>query len=153
MAERTLIIIKPDSVQRQVAGQIIARLERKGFKLVAGKFILISKELARKHYEVHKGKPFFEGLVEHLSSSPSFLMVWEAEGIIEISRKMLGPTYGYHAPPGTIRGDFSCSRGYNLIHGSDSLESAEKEISLFFTEEEILEYELSNENWLYGRND
>lgn len=148
--ERTLIIIKPDAVQRHLAGEIIARFERKGFKLVAAKFMQISEDLARRHYAVHQGKPFFEAVVKYLSSSPSLVMVWEAEGIINMSRKIMGATFGYEAEPGTIRGDFSCSRGYNLIHGSDSPESAEKEISMFFSPDEIVEYEFSDTLWLYG---
>jgi len=148
MAERTLIIIKPDGIQRHLAGQIIARLEQKGLKLVAAKFMQISQHLARELYAVHRGKSFYEGLVRYLSSSPTLVMVWQAEGVIEIVRKMMGATFGYDAQPGTIRGDFSCSKGYNLIHGSDSAESAEREIKLFFTPEEIIDYELADADWL-----
>ena len=153
MSERTLIIIKPDGIQRHLAGEIIGRFERKGFKLVAAKFMQITEEVAREHYDVHRGKPFFEGVVKYLASSPSLVMVWEAEGVIETVRKMMGATFGYEAEAGTIRGDFSCSRGYNLIHGSDSVASAKKEISLFFEPDEIIEYELNDAGWLYGRND
>jgi nucleoside-diphosphate kinase len=151
--ERTLIIVKPDAIQRHVAGEIIARFEKKGFKLVAAKFAQISEELARQLYNVHEDKPFFQGLVKYLSSSPILLMVWEAEGVIDMARKMLGATFGYDARPGTIRGDFSSSRGYNLVHGSDSLESAKREIELFFNSDEIVDYELADSKWLYGRND
>lgn len=153
MTERTLIIIKPDGLQRHLVGEIISRFEKKGFKLVAAKFMKITEELARRHYAVHNGKPFFEGVVKYLASTPALLMVWQAEGIIEMSRKMMGATFGCEAEPGTIRGDFSCSRGYNLIHGSDSGESAEKEIKLFFTPDEIIDYDLSDADWLYGKND
>ena len=153
MAERTLIIIKPDGIQRHLAGEIIGRFEKKGFKLVATKLMQISEELARQHYAVHKNKAFFEGVVKYLSSAPSLVMLWEAEGIINMARKMMGATFGYEAEPGTIRGDFSSSRGYNLIHGSDSPESAEQEIKLFFTQDEIIDYKLTDANWLYGRND
>ncbi len=153
MPERTLIIIKPDGIQRHLAGEIISRFEKKGFKLVAAKFMKISEDLARRLYDIHKDKPFFEGVVKYLSSAPSLVMAWQADGIIDMVRKMMGATFGYDAEPGTIRGDFSCSRGYNLIHGSDSLESAEKEISLFFTAEEITDYEFADTGWLYGRND
>ncbi len=153
MTERTLIIIKPDGIQRHLAGEIIGRFEKKGFKLVAAKFTQISEELARQLYAVHKGKRFYEGLVKYLSSAPVLVMVWEAEGVIEIARKMIGATFGYEAEPGTIRGDYSCSRGYNLIHGSDSVKSAEQEIKLFFSAGEIIDYELADANWLYGRND
>jgi nucleoside-diphosphate kinase len=153
MPERTLIIIKPDGIQRHLAGEIISRFEKKGFKLVAAKFMKISEDLARRLYDIHKDKPFFEGVVKYLSSAPSVVMVWQADGIIDMVRKMMGATFGYEAEPGTIRGDFSCSRGYNLIHGSDSLESAGKEISLFFSPEEITDYEFADTGWLYGRND
>ncbi len=153
MKERTLIIVKPDGVQRHLAGRIISRFEKKGFKLVSAKFMQISEDIARKHYAVHEGKPFFEGLVKYLSSSPSLVMVWEAEGIVKMARKMMGATFGFEAEPGTIRGDFSCSKGYNLIHGSDSFENAKKEIDLYFNSHEIIDYELSNSSWLYGKND
>ena len=153
MAERTLIIIKPDGVQRHLMGEVISRFERKGFKLVAAKFMQITEELARRHYAVHKGKPFFEGVVKYLSSSPVMVMVWQADGVIDMARKMLGATFGYEAAAGTIRGDFGCSRGYNLVHGSDSPESAEMEISLYFSEKEILDYRFADEDWLYGQND
>jgi len=153
MAERTLIIIKPDAVQRHLAGEIITRFEKKGFKLVAAKFMQISEDLARRHYAVHKDKPFFESVVKYLASSPALVTVWEAEGVIAMARKMMGATFGFDAEPGTIRGDFGASRGYNLIHGSDSPESAEQEIKLFFNPDEIVEYEFTDAGWLYGRND
>ena len=153
MVERTLIIIKPDGIQRHLAGQIITRLERKGLKLVAAKFMQISEELARRHYAIHQGKSFFEGVVKYLSSSPSLVMLWQAENAVEMTRKLMGSTFGYDAKPGTIRGDFSCSRGYNLIHGSDSPESAKHETELFFRPEEIIEYNLADQDWLYGRNE
>ena len=153
MVERTLIIIKPDGIQRHLAGEIIGRFEKKGLKLVAARFMQLSEPLARQLYAVHQGKPFFEGLVKYLSSTPVLVMVWEAEGIIDITRKMIGATFGYDAEPGTIRGDFSCSKGYNLIHGSDSPESAEQEIKLFFKPDEIIDYELADADWLYGKND
>ena len=153
MAERTLIIIKPDGVQRHLAGEIITRFEKKGLKLIAAKFMTISEDLARQHYAVHKGKPFFEGVVKYLSSAPALVMVWEAQGVIDMSRKLMGSTFGYDAQPGTIRGDFGCSRGYNLIHGSDSPQSAEYEINLYFKPDEITDYNLADSTWLYGKND
>lgn len=153
MAERTLIIIKPDAIQRHLAGQIITRLEQKGLKLVAAKFIQISEDLARQLYAVHRGRPFYEGLIKYLSSAPALVTIWEAEGVVEITRKMMGATFGYEAEPGTIRGDFSSSRGYNLIHGSDSLKSAEQEIKLFFKADEIVNYDVADAAWLYGKND
>jgi nucleoside-diphosphate kinase len=153
MEERTLIILKPDAVHRHRIGQIISRFEDKGLKLVAAKFMQIPVTLARKHYAVHEGKPFFEGVVKYLASSPVLVMVWQAEGVIQISRKLMGATFGFDAEPGTIRGDFGCSRGYNLIHGSDSSQSAAYEIALYFKPEEIVEYALADQAWLYGRND
>ena len=152
MTERTLVIIKPDCIQRHLAGEIIRRFERKGFKLVAAKFLRASDKLACQVYAVHKGKPFFEDLVKFTSSGPMFVMVWEAEGVIEMTRRMMGATFGFDAEPGTIRGDFGCSRRCNLVHGSDSAESAEQEIKLFFKPEEIVDYELSNSQWLYGKD-
>ncbi len=153
MAERTLIIIKPDGIQRHLAGEIIGRFEKKGFKLVGAKFTQISEELACQLYAVHKGKRFFEGLVKYLSSAPVLVMVWEAEGAIDMARKLIGATFGYEAEPGTIRGDFSSSRGCNLTHCSDSLKSAEQEIKLFFSPAEIINYKLADADWLNGRND
>jgi len=152
MPQRTLIIIKPDGIQRHLAGAIISRLENKGLKLVAAKLIRISEDLARKHYAVHKDKPFFEGVVRYLSSAPVMVMVLQGDGVIEITRKMMGATFGRDAQPGTIRGDFACSQRYNLIHGSDSLESAEMEINLYFKPDEILDYDLPDEDWLDSQN-
>lgn len=153
MEERTLIIIKPDGMQRHLAGEIISRFEKKGLKLVAAKFMQISPDLASRHYAVHKGKPFFEGVVKYLSSAPVLIMVWQGQGVIAMSRKLMGATFGFNAEPGTIRGDFGCSKGYNLIHGSDSPESADYEIKLYFKPDEIVEYQFADETWLYGSND
>ncbi len=144
MAERTLIIIKPDCIQRHLAGEIITRFEKKAFKLVAAKFMQVPEELARRLYAVHQTKPFFEKLVKYLPSAPVLVMVWEADGIINMARKMMGATFGYDAEPGTIRGDFSATTSYNLVHGSDSSVSAEYEINLFFKPEEILDYQFSD---------
>lgn len=148
MAERTLIIIKPDAVQRHLAGRIITRFEEKGFRLVAVKLVHISEQMARRHYAAHEGKPFFEPAVKFMSLSPSLVMIWEADGIIDMSRKMVGGTFGFDAMPGTIRGDFGRSERFNLIHGSDSPESAEREIEMFFSPDEILDYEFSDVDWL-----
>jgi len=153
MVERTLIIIKPDGIQRHLAGEIIGRFEKKGFKFVAAKFMQVSEELSHQLYAVHQDKPFFEALVKYLSSSPVLVMVWEAKGVIDMVRKMLGATFGYDAEPGSIRGDFSCSTRYNLVHGSDSRKSAEYEIKLFFKPDEITVYKLADADWLYGKKD
>ena len=153
MTERTLIILKPDAVQRQLIGRIISRFEGKGLKIVAAKLMQISEKLARKHYAVHEGKPFFEGAVRYMSSSPVLVMVLEAEGVIGMSRKLMGKTFGNEAEPGTIRGDYGASRGFNLVHGSDSPETAAYEIGLYFNPDELLDYDLNNAPWLYGSND
>ena len=121
--------------------------------MVGAKFVHIPEEMARKLYVVHRDKPFIEGLVKFTSSSPSLIMVWEAEGIIKIIREMIGATFGRDSKSGTIRGDFSCAKRYNLIHGSDSPKSARYEIDLFFKPEEIIDYELTNSLWIYGIND
>jgi nucleoside-diphosphate kinase len=153
MAERTLIIIKPDAIQRQLAGQIIERFEKKGFKLVAAKFMQISKEPAGQLYAVHRGKSFYEGLIKHITSAPSLIMVWEAEGIIKMARQMMGATFGFDAQPGTIRGDFSCSGTCNIVHGADSPDAAEREIKLFFQPDELVDYKLADSKWLYGKGE
>ena len=148
--QRTLIVVKPDGVQRRLVGQVIKRFEEKGLKLVAAKFMRISGELARSHYAVHKDKEFFEGAVKYLSCGPVLLMVWQGEGAIAATRRMMGATFGFDAEPGTIRGDFGCSRRYNLVHGSDSTESAEYEIGLYFDESEIIDYEIADAKWVWG---
>ena len=148
--ERTLVIIKPDAVQRQLAGRIISRFEEKGLQIVAVKFMRLSQELAREHYAVHKGKDFFEPLIKYIISGPVLIMVLEADGVIAMARKLMGATFGSQAEPGTIRGDFGGSQGFNLIHGSDSTESAETEIKHFFNNDELVDYELTNKHWLYG---
>ena len=149
MIERTLIIIKPDAVQRHLAGRIITRLEEKGLQLVAAKLLHISEDMARQHYAAHEDQPFFEPAVKFMSAAPSLAMIWKGESVINMSRKMIGSTFGFEAVAGTIRGDFGRSERYNLIHGSDSHESAEKEIGMFFAPEEILDYDLSDARWLY----
>ena len=149
MTERTLIITKPDAVQRHLAGRIIARFEEKGLQLVAVKLVQITEEMARQHYAAHKDRPFFGPAVKFMSAAPSLVMIWQGEGVINMSRKMIGNTFGFDAVAGTIRGDFGRSERYNLIHGSDSPEAAEKEIKMFFAPDEILDYEFSDARWLY----
>jgi len=156
MVERTLIIIKPDAVQRHLAGQIISRFEQKGLKVVAAKFLHISEETAQKHYAVHKDQPFFDGAVKYLASSPVWVMVLQADGVIEMARKMIGSTFGHDAEPGTIRGDMGCSSRdalvhYNLVHGSDSPESADYEIPLYFNPDEIIDYDFTDQKWIHGK--
>lgn len=151
MVERTLIIIKPDCVQRHLVGEVIGRFEKKGLKLAAARFIRLSEDLARKLYSIHEGKEFYEPLVAYISSAPVLLTVWEAEGVIAMARKLMGSTFGFEAEAGTIRGDLSSSTRYNLVHGSDSPESAEREIALFFKPDQIVDYELGDSFWLWGK--
>ncbi|MEM7262244.1 MAG: nucleoside-diphosphate kinase [Planctomycetota bacterium] len=145
--ERTLIILKPDAVQRRLAGEIIQRFERKGLKLVAMKLMQISKETAETHYGPHKGKPFYDSLVSFMTSAPVVTMVLEGHKAIEVCRKLMGATFGFDAEPGTIRGDFGISNQFNLVHGSDSPEAAAKEIDLFFDAGDLLEYSLADDAW------
>ncbi|MGN5650717.1 nucleoside-diphosphate kinase [Bacillus sp. Brlt_9] len=131
--EQTFIMIKPDGVERKLIGEIIHRFERKNYNLIEAKLMTVSRELAEKHYEEHKEKPFFDELVDFITSGPVFAMIWEGENAVAVSRMMLGKTNPLESQPGTIRGDFSNSVGNNVVHGSDSLESAKREISLWFT--------------------
>lgn len=149
MVERTFIMIKPDGVQRRLVGEVIQRLEAKGFTLVGLKLMQVSRELAEKHYDVHKDKPFFSGLVEFIISAPVVATVWEGEGVIAAARKIIGATNPLNAEPGTIRGDYGVSIGRNLIHGSDAPETAQQEIGLWFQEEELVSWEPTLKSWLY----
>ena len=145
--EKTFIAIKPDGVQRGFISEIIGRFERKGFKLVALKQLIPSKELAQKHYGVHKERPFFNDLVDFISSGPVVAMVWEGEGIISSARKMIGATKPLEAEPGTIRGDLAVNIGRNIIHGSDGPDTASFEINLWFNNEEICDWNPSDSIW------
>ncbi|QDV90246.1 Nucleoside diphosphate kinase [Phycisphaerae bacterium RAS2] len=147
--EKTLIILKPDSIQRGLAGRIITRFEEKGLQIAAMKAMKVSKDLAEKHYAVHKGKPFYDRLVQYITSSPVIVIVLQGVNAITISRKMMGATFGSKAEPGTIRGDFGVSNSFNLIHGSDSPEAAAFEIGLYFKPEDLLTYERAAEKWIY----
>lgn len=149
MIEKTFVMIKPDAVQRGLIGAIISRLEAKGFKPLAMKFMRLPRELAERHYAEHKGKSFFEPLIEYITSGPVLCMVWEGDNIISSLRNMMGATNPQDAPPGTIRGDFGQQTGRNLIHGSDSPESAKREINLFFNDYEILSYDRAVDEWLF----
>jgi len=147
--QRTLILLKPDAVQRRLVGEILARFERKGLNIVALKLMRVSEDLARRHYAVHKGKDFYEPLVRFITSSPIVAAVLEGEEAIATARKLVGSTFGRSADPGTIRGDFGISKRFNLIHGSDSPQTAEFEIPLYFTPQEILDFEPDDMPWLY----
>ena len=147
MTERTFIAIKPDGVQRGLISEIIGRFEKKGFKLVGLKQLIPSKELAQKHYGVHKDRPFFDNLVDFISSGPVVAMVWEGEGVILNARKLIGATKPLEAEPGTIRGDLAIDIGRNIIHGSDGFETAAFEINLWFEDSEINGWEPSDLKW------
>lgn len=151
--ERTFVMIKPDGVQRRLIGRILHRLEQKGLKLIALKLIRMSGKQARELYSVHQGKPFYEGLVTFVTSGPVAVMVVEGAYAIAAMRKLLGATFGQDAEPGTIRGDFGTSRGFNLIHGSDSIDSAQREIPIFFTSAELLTYDLPDAAWVYEESE
>jgi len=146
--ERTFVMIKPDAVQRGLVGEIIRRFEQKGIKIVAMKLVSVSRELAEKHYEIHKGKPFFEPTVKYIMSAPVVAMVLEGNDIIEMVRTMIGKTDPMKAEIGTIRGDFCQFIGRNLVHGSDGSDTAEFEINLWFKPEEISKYTKIDEKWL-----
>lgn len=147
--ETTLIILKPDAVQRGLMGRIISRFEEKGLQIVGCKLMQISQELAATHYEAHKARPFYPGLVKFMTSSPVLVMAVRGIGAITIARNMMGATFGSKAAPGTIRGDFGVSNSFNLIHGSDSPEAAERELKLFFKSGEVLEINRAVEQWVY----
>ncbi len=147
--ETTLIILKPDAVQRGLMGRILTRFEEKGLQVVGAKMMQISSQLAETHYESHKGKPFYAGLVKFMTSSPVLVLALRGNGAITIARNLMGATFGSKANPGTIRGDFGVSNSFNLIHGSDSPEAAERELKLFFGAGEILTWSRAGDAWVY----
>jgi nucleoside-diphosphate kinase len=146
--ERTFLMIKPDGVQRNLVGEIIQRFETKGFTLVGLKMMQVSRELAEKHYAVHKERPFFGSLVDFITSSPVVAMVWEGDGVIASARKIIGATNPLNAEPGTIRGDFGISVGRNLIHGSDGPDTAKEEVSLWFSDAELASWTPAIKPWV-----
>ena len=147
--ERTLIILKPDAVQRGLCGQILTRFENKGLQVVGLKFTRLPQQLVETHYEPHRGKPFFAGLVKFMTSSPVVVLALEGKDAIAIARKLMGATFGSKAEPGTIRGDLGVSNSFNLIHGSDSPESAQRELALFFRPDELVEWQPAVRAWVY----
>lgn len=150
--ERTFVMVKPDGVQRGLVGEIIMRLERRGLKLVAGKFMQVSRELAETHYAVHKGKPFYDGLVQYITSAPVMAMVWEGPNAIQAVRQTMGATRPTEAAPGTVRHDFALEVGRNLTHASDGPETANAEIALWFDPGELVAWDRSNDPWVLGTN-
>lgn len=148
MSEQTLVLVKPDGVQRGLIGEVIGRLERRGLQLAAMKLMQITEELAGRHYAEHREKPFFGGLVAFITSAPVVAMVWEGPGAVAMVRAMMGATNPANAAPGTIRGDLAVSFGMNVIHGSDSVESAAREVALFFAGDELVRWERSVDRWV-----
>lgn len=146
--QQTLILLKPDAVQRRIGGELISRFERKGLRIVGLKLVQASRALAEKHYAVHAGKPFYESLLSFLTSGPTVALVLEGREAVAVCRNLMGVTDGGKAAPGTIRGDFALSVQNNLIHGSDSAENAKGEIELWFKKEELLSYSLADANWV-----
>lgn len=143
-------MVKPDGVQRKLVGEVIGRLEKKGLQPVAIKMMQIDPELASRHYGEHRGKPFYESLISFITSGPVVAMVWEGDNAVAVSRTLIGATDPQEADPGTIRGDLALFTGNNLVHGSDSLESARREIGLFFNEAELCSYRAVLNDWIYG---
>ena len=146
--QRTLILIKPDAVQRGLIGKILTRFERRGLKIIAMKLMQLDEEMAQRHYAVHKGKAFFPGLIGFITSGPIVAAILEGDDAIELVRKTMGSTDPLNAPPGTIRADFGIDMGRNLVHGSDSVENAAKETALFFAQEEVLSYQRALDGWI-----
>lgn len=146
--QRTLILLKPDCVQRRLVGEIIGRFEQKGLRLVALKLVQASRDLAEKHYAVHKGKPFYDSLLSFITSGPTVAMVWEGREAVAVARTLMGATDGTKSPPATIRGDFALSVQNNLVHGSDSAENAAIEIALWFQPPELVQYQPTDAPWI-----
>ena len=149
--ERTLILVKPDGVQRGLIGEVIARFERRGLRLVGMKLMQISPDLASRHYGEHKGKSFYDGLIGYITSGPVVAMVWEGSEAIRAARETMGKTKPFEAAPGTIRGDFALETGRNIVHGSDGPESAAREIALFFKPDELVDWARSSDPWIFER--
>jgi nucleoside-diphosphate kinase len=147
--ERTLVLIKPDAMQRGLAGEIISRLERRGLRIAGLRLFRMEEALARRHYAEHEGKPFFEGLIEYITACPIVAVVVEGTGAVDTVRKTMGATNPANAEPGTIRGDLGLETGRNLIHGSDSLESARREIALFFPDADLHSYQRDTDRWIF----
>jgi nucleoside-diphosphate kinase len=147
--EQSLVLVKPDGVQRGLIGEVILRLERRGLRLVAAKFIAVSQELARKHYAIHQGKPFYEGLIRYITSAPVMAMVWEGPNAINAIRQTMGATRPTDAAPGSIRHDFALEIGRNLTHASDSVENGELEVALWFAPDELLSWERTIDPWVF----
>ena len=147
--ERSLVLVKPDGVQRGLIGEVISRLERRGLQLIAAKFMTVNQELAETHYAVHKGKPFYEGLIRYITSTPVMAMVWEGPNAIAAVRQTMGSTRPGEAAPGSIRHDFALEVGHNLTHASDSVENGKQEVDLWFKAEEIVDWQRDMDRWIF----
>ncbi len=147
--EKTFVFVKPDGVQRGLVGEIMARLERRGLRLVAAKFMAVSQELAGKHYSIHEGKPFYEGLLEYVTSAPVMAMVWEGPNAVAAVRQTMGATKPTEAAPGSVRHDFGLEIGRNITHASDSVENAQKEIEMWFTADEVIDWKRDIDTWVF----
>ena len=147
--EHSLVLVKPDGVQRGLVGEIIFRLERRGLKLVGAKFLQVSQELAETHYAVHKGKPFYDGLIAYITSAPVMAMVWEGPNAIVAVRQTMGATRPTEAAPGSIRHDFGLEVGRNLTHASDSVGNGEQEVKLWFSSQELIQWDRANDPWIF----
>ncbi|HEX7557009.1 MAG TPA: nucleoside-diphosphate kinase [Leptolinea sp.] len=150
--ERTFVLVKPDGVQRGLIGEVISRLEKRGLKLSAAKFLSVSNELAEKHYAVHKGKDFYAGLIRYITSAPVIAMVWTGTNAVAAVRQTMGATRPWEAAPGSIRHDFALEVGRNLTHASDSVENAETEIALWFSPGELVDWQRCSDDWIFGKN-
>jgi nucleoside-diphosphate kinase len=147
--EQSLVLVKPDGVQRGLIGEVIGRLERRGLRLVAAKFIQVSQELARTHYAIHKGKPFYDGLIKYITSAPVMAMVWDGPNAVAAIRQTMGATRPTEAAPGSIRHDFALEIGRNLTHASDSIENGEQEVLLWFTPGELVDWNRDTDRWIF----
>jgi nucleoside-diphosphate kinase len=149
--EQSLVLVKPDGVQRGLIGEVISRLERRGLRLIAAKFLQVSQELAETHYAIHKGKPFYDSLIDYITSAPVMAMVWEGPSAVAAIRQTMGATRPTDAAPGSLRHDFSLEIGRNLTHASDTLENSEKEVELWFTSGELVEWERDTDRWIFEK--
>jgi nucleoside-diphosphate kinase len=149
--ERSLVLVKPDGVQRALVGEVITRLERRGLRLVGAKFVQVSRELAETHYAIHKGKPFYDGLIEYIISAPVMAMVWEGPNAVAAIRQTMGSTRPTEAAPGSLRHDFALEVGRNLTHASDTVENGEKEVGLWFKNEELVDWKREVDRWVFEK--
>jgi nucleoside-diphosphate kinase len=150
--ERTLVLVKPDGVVRGLIGEVICRLEHRGLRLVAAKFIQVSQELAETHYAIHKGKPFYDGLIQYITSAPVMAMTWEGPNAVAAVRQTMGSTRPTDAAPGSLRHDYALDIGRNLTHASDSIENGEKEVALWFKTGELVDWKRDTDRWIFEKN-